>query len=238
MDKRVLRSTIETLFAQQVDSFTSSAEFQALESGMAGADQYDAFIESVTRAHLRSPQLLAFLYALAPPAAATDLEHNLLEELGLDGDNGQPHPDLLRALLAGAGLGCRRALLEAQADEDLRRVVVEPLLYGSLREVGLAALTEIVAFEYMLSRVSGRIARALAEHRGLPAGALAWFTHHSEVDIRHAEQGLNDLEAYVRYYEFVDDEALAIVEMTLRENVFARRYFRDFVAVGAAGDLR
>ena len=79
-------------------------------------------------------------------------------------------------------------MLEAQADEDLRRIVVDPLLYGTLREVGLAALTEIVAFEYMLSRVSGRIARALAQHRGLPAPALEWFTHHSEVDIRHAER--------------------------------------------------
>ena len=233
-----LRSTIEGLFARQVESFTSSAEFQALESGSAGPDQYDAFIESVTRAHLRSPQLLAFLYALAPPAAAADLQHNLLEELGLDDDSGRPHPDLLRALLAGAGLGCRLALLEAQADEDLRRVVVDPLLYGSLREVGLAALTEIVAFEYMLSRVSGRIARALAEHRGLPAGALEWFAHHSEVDIRHAEQGLADLDAYVRYYELAADEALTIVEMTLRENVFTRRYFRDFVASGIAGGRR
>ena len=81
-------------------------------------------------------------------------------------------------------------MLEAQADEDLRRIVVDPLLYGTLREVGLAALTEIVAFEYMLSRVSGRIARALTEHRRLSAAALEWFTHHSEVDIRHAEQGL------------------------------------------------
>ena len=73
---------------------------------------------------------------------------------------------------------------------------------------------------------------------GLPARALEWFTHHSEVDIRHAEQGLDDLEAYVRYYEFADDEALTIVEMTLRENVFARRYFRDFVATNAAGGRR
>jgi hypothetical protein len=235
---RTLRSTIESLFARQVESFTGSADFQALERGSAGPGQYDAFIESVTRAHLRSPQLLAFLYALAPPAAAADIQCNLLEELGLDGDSGQPHPDLLRALLAGAGLGCRQGLLEAQADEDLRRVVVEPLLYGSLREVGLAALTEIVAFEYMLSRVSGRIARALAEHRGLPASALEWFTHHSEVDILHAEQGLTNLEAYVRYYELADDEALTIVEMTLRENVFTRRYFRDFVAVGAVNGRR
>lgn len=232
---RALRTAIESLFAGQVESFTDSPQFQALEFGSAGPDQYDTFIESVARAHLRSPQLLAFLYALAPPAAAADLQHNLLEELGLDGDSGQPHPDLLRTLLAGAGLGCRLASLEAQADDDLRRIVVEPLLYGSLREVGLAALTEIVAFEYMLSRVSKRIGRALAEHRGLPAGALEWFTHHSEVDIRHAEQGLDHLEAYVRYYELADDEALTIVEMTLRENVFARRYFRDFVAASAAG---
>lgn len=228
-----LRSTIEQLFARQVESLTGSAEFQALENGSAEPDQYDAFIENVTRAHLRSPQLLAFLFALAPPAAAADLQHNLLEELGRDEESERAHPDLLRELLKGAGLGCRLAELEAQADEDLRRIVVDPLLYRSLREVGLAALAEIVAFEYMLSRVSGRIARALGTHRGLPPAALEWFTHHSEVDIRHAEQGLTDLEAYVRYYELGDDEALTLIEMTLRENVFTRRYFRDFVASGA-----
>src|SRR5207253_7555646 len=122
-------------------------------------DRYDAFVENVARAHLRSPQLLAFLYALAPPAAEADLRRNLLEELGLDEDSGRPHPALLRQLLVGAGRGCRLATLEAQADADLRRLIVDPLLYGSLREVGLAALTEIVAFEYMLSRVAGRIAR-------------------------------------------------------------------------------
>ena len=233
-----LRSTIESLFARQVESLTQSAEFQALETGGAGPDQYDTFIENVTRAHLRSPQLLAFLYALAPPAAAPDLQHNLLEELGFDEDSGRPHPDLLRELLRGAGLGCRLASLEAEADEDLRRIVVDPLLYRSLRDVGLVALAEIVAFEYMLSRVSGRIARALAKHRGLPAAALEWFTHHSEVDIRHAEQGLCDLEAYVRYYEFGDDEALTLVELTLRENVFTRRYFRDFVTTGEGAGAR
>ena len=233
-----LRSTIEALFAHQVESLTASADFQALENGSAPPGQYDEFIENVVRAHLRSPQLLAFLYSLAPPAAAADLQHNLLEELGLEEESARPHPDLLRDLLAGARLGCRLPILEAQADGDLRRIVVEPLLYGTLRDVGLAALTEIVAFEYMLARVSGRIARMLAEHRGLPAPALEWFTHHSEVDIRHAEQGLADLEAYVRYYEFASDEALTIVEMTLRENVFARRYFRDFVAASAVRGRR
>lgn len=224
-----LRAGIEALFTQQVEDLTASEEFGALAAGSAAPEQYDAFIENVARAHLRSPQLLAFLYALAPPAAVTDLLHNLLEELGRQDEAGRPHPDLLKDLVAGAGLSDRLPRLEAEADEDLRRVVVEPLLYGSLREVGLAALTEIVAFEYMLARVSRCFARALAEHRGVPAHALTWFTHHSEVDIRHAEQGLADLEAYARYYDFTTDQALTIAGMALRENVFARRYFRDFV---------
>ena len=107
--------------------------------------------------------------------------------------------------------------------------MVEPLLYGTLRDVGLAALVEIVAFEFMLSRVSGRVARALATHRGLGPAALTWFTHHSEVDVRHAEQGFTSLEAYIRYYELADEAALTIIELTLRDNVFARRYFRDVV---------
>jgi pyrroloquinoline quinone (PQQ) biosynthesis protein C len=79
----------------------------------------------------------------------------------------------------------------------------------------------------MLSRTSGRIATALATHRGLSDGTLAWFTHHSEVDIRHAEQGLDDLEHYIRYYELADDDAMTIVELALRENVFIKRYFGE-----------
>lgn len=232
MDQTALRSRIERLFERQVESLTASAEFRALEDG---GGQYDAFLENVARAHLKSPQLVAFLYALAPPATASDLFHNLLEELGLEEPSARAHPDLLKDLLWAAGLGHRLAAIEAQAEDDLRRVIAEPLLYGSLREVGLAALTEIVAFEFMLSRVAGRIARALEAHRGLPAPALEWFTHHAEVDVRHAEQGLTDLVAYARYHEFAAEEALTIVEMTLRENVFARRYFRDFVVPGMGG---
>lgn len=220
------RTTVEKAFEEQLDDLTASPEFRALENGRATPEEYDAFIENVARAHLRSPQLLAFLYALAPPAAAADLRHNLLEEMGLDEPDGRPHPDLLVDLLTGAGLADRLSVVAARADEDLRRAVTEPLLYGSLREVGLAALAEIVAFEFMLSRVSGRFARALATHRGLPAAALVWFTHHSEVDVGHAEQGLADLEAYARDYGLGDTEALTIVEMALRENVFTRRYWR------------
>jgi hypothetical protein len=224
------RSTVEHLFRRQVESFRATPEFEKLSNGSARPDHYASFIESLARTHLRSPQLIAFLYALAPPGPAEDLRRNLLEEMGLDEGGERPHPDLLRDLLTGARLGDRLAILEARADEDLRRIVMDPLVYGSLRDVGLAAFTEIVAFEYMLSRLAGCMAQALREHMRLPSSALAWFTHHSEADVRHAEQGLEGLSTYVRYYGFSDDEALTIVEMALGENVFARRYFYDYVA--------
>jgi pyrroloquinoline quinone (PQQ) biosynthesis protein C len=101
----------------------------------------------------------------------------------------------------------------------------------------LAALAEVISFEYMLSRVSSRIARALTRHRGLSGETLRWFTHHSEVDLQHAEQGLDDLDAYIRYYEFADDDAMTIVEMALRENVFIKRYFGELAAARASATL-
>lgn len=229
------RSRVEALYARHVADFAGCADFRALETGEASRARYDAFIESVVRAHLRSPQLLAFLYALAPPEAAGSLLHNMLEELGIEEEDGTAHPSLLRQLAVGAGLESRLPELERLADADLRRVVVDPILYGTLKELGLAALSEIVSFEYMLSRLSSRMARALATHRGLSAETLQWFTHHSEVDIRHAEQGLEDLGHYVRYYELPDEDAMTIVEMTLRENVFIKRYFGEMALARATG---
>jgi hypothetical protein len=234
MDCDRFRITVEAELAGQVASLTGCEDFRRLEDGRATPAEYDTFIESLARAHLRSPQLLAFLYALAPPAAVAHLRGNLLEELGLEDESGRSHPDLLVDLLIGAGLAHRLPVVQAEADADLRRIVTDPLLYGSLREIGLAALIEIVAFESMLSRVAGRLARALATHRGLPPAALTWFTHHCEVDVRHAEEGLATLAAYVEYYALDFEEALAIAETTLRDNVFARRYFPQVVAPRSA----
>jgi pyrroloquinoline quinone (PQQ) biosynthesis protein C len=210
-----------------VAELTEWGPSRALESGSASPPEYDRFVGNVVRTHLRSPQLLAFLYSLAPPAAAENLLHNMLEELGIEDDAGQAHPSLLRELAMGAGLAGQLPELEALADADLRRVIVDPTLYGSLKELGLAGLAEIVAFEFMLARVSGRIAKALATHRGLSAATLEWFTHHSEVDIRHAEQGLDELEKYIAYYAIPEDDAMTIVEIAFRENVFIKRYFRE-----------
>jgi len=196
-----------------------------LESGEATQDDYDRFIANVVRAHERSPQVVAFLYALASPRSSDDLLHNLLEELGIEDESGESHPGMLTGLAASVGLSPVLPELERLAAEDLRTVASEPLLYGTLKEVGLAALCEVVAFEYMLSRLASRIERALETHRGLPSEALRWFHHHSEVDIAHAEQGVQHIVDYVRYYGFTDDEAQSIIDLTLGENVFTRRYF-------------
>ncbi len=232
-----LRSDLETLFARHVSELTECADFQVLESGQAAPEDYTRFIEHVVRSHLKSPQLLAFLFALAPPDVAGNLQHNMLEELGIEEASGIAHPSLLKQLALGAGLAERLSELETLAAADIRQLTVDPLLYSTLKEVGLAALCEITAFEFMLSRVAGRSARALATHHGLSPATLEWFTHHSEVDIQHAEQGLDNLVAYIRYYEFSEEDALTIMEMTLRENIFIKRYFGELLYTRATAEV-
>src|SRR2546428_3319714 len=126
-----LRSTIETLFAKHVTEFTDCVDFQAIESGQASPEDYTRFIGNVVRTHLKSPQLLAFLFALAPPDVAENLLHNMLEELGIAEESGIAHPSLLKQLAAGAGLARRLPELEALAATDLRQMIVDPLLYGT-----------------------------------------------------------------------------------------------------------
>ena len=222
-----LRERVEALFETQVAELSASREFKALEEGIATPADYDCFLTDVVRTHLRATEYVAFLCALAPPATSESRLRNLLEELH--------HPGLLRQLAAGAGLGDRLPELEALAADDIRRLVVEPVLYRTLAEVGLAAFCEVVAFEFMLARLAGRIAAFLARHRGLGPAALRWWTEHADVDVQHAAEGLADLETYARYYGLADEDGLAIAELTLRENVFRRRYFRDGMLAGAEG---
>lgn len=221
-----VRVRLENAIKAQIAEFVASADFEDLRSGSYSREAYDTFISRVVRAHIRSPKLLGFLFAMAPPGEATeDLQHNLLEELGLDESDNVPHPDLLKNLLDAAELTQFLQRLTREADNDLRRYTTDPLLYGTLKEIGFAVLVEIVAFEYMLSRCASLIANALRDHRGLAEAGLVWFTHHSEVDIAHAEQGLDSVELYAQWYEISDRETQAIIEMTFRENVFVKRYF-------------
>lgn len=220
-----LRSRIESEYLRQTEEFTSSAIFQAMERGEAARAEYDLFIEGVCRSHLKSPHILAFLFALASPKRAEEIKHNMLEELGLDG-GGVAHPSLLFELMEAAGFDeGRRACVEREAQEELRRIAAQPVLYATLKELGFSVLMETVAFEWMLSRVASRIAHFLRDHRQLSASALEWFYHHSEVDLRHAEEGLDAVEDYARFYEIDAQDAETILEVTFRENVFLKRYF-------------
>jgi hypothetical protein len=214
-----LRAHLEELFEAQVAELVGSDAFRALETGGAGSGDYDRFVAAVVRTHLKATEYVAFLCALAAPESSESRLRNLLEELH--------HPGLLRQMATGAGLGDWLPELESGAADDLRRLVVEPVLYRTLGEIGLAAFCEVVAFEWMLARLAGRIATFLATHRGLGPVALRWWTEHAEVDIQHAAEGLADFEAYARYYGLANEDGLAIAQLTLRENVFLRRYFPE-----------
>ncbi|MBD2259492.1 iron-containing redox enzyme family protein [Pseudanabaena sp. FACHB-2040] len=224
---QAIRPLIEAQYAEQVQAFEYSPWFQRLEQGQASLQEYDAFIFNLCQTHLKSPQILAFLYAVAPPQAAPQIKHNLLEELGLD-EVAICHPDLLYQLATAAGFDRdRQTRLAEAAQAQIRQLCTDPLLFGTMQELGLSVLLEVTCFEWMLSRLASRIGHALAAYRGLPPASLAWFDHHSEVDIRHAEEGLDSVEQYLAYYEIEAEDLETILDITFRENIFIKRYFAD-----------
>jgi hypothetical protein len=230
-----LRNVVEAAYRSQINAFLVAPEVDALLSGRVSREAYDAFLESVAKTHFASGQYLGFLYAIAPPASLERVKHNLLEELGLDTHEGAAHGHLLERLLHGAGLGDRIPALHALASESLRERCDEPILYGTLKEIGFAALLEISAFEWLLAHTATRIAAALETHRGVPRDALVWFTHHSEVDLRHAEEAVDTICDYADHHRLTSDHAETLVDATLRENVFLRRYFSVRAAARAGG---
>lgn len=232
-----LHSLIESKYTEQTKDFALSRAFCSLEKGLVSHRDYDDFITAVCRTHLKSPQIVAFLYSAAPPAAAENIKHNMLEELGLDGE-GVSHPALLFDLAAAIGLDeSAKEKLELAAQEKLRRFVTEPILFGTLKEVGLSVLLETASFEWMLSRLAGRMADFLSKHRGLSREDLRWFYHHSEVDIRHAEESLQAAVDYIGFYEFDAADVEIILDVTFRENVFIKRYFSEIELAEQAGVL-
>lgn len=220
-----IRALIERQYQAQTQAFAKSNSFQQLESGKLLQEEIDQFIANLCQAHLKSPQILAFLYSVASPVSAADIQHNMLEELGLD-EAGICHPDLLLKLAAAAGFdNQQQEKLKEGAQDQLRTLCTDPLMFGTIKELGLSVLLEVTCFEWMLSRLSNRIGQALGEHRHLPKDSLEWFYHHSEVDIRHAEEGLDSVVEYVSYYEIDADELETILDITFRENIFIKRYF-------------
>lgn len=219
------RIQIERQYAAQTQAFADAAVFQQLTAGHLTQKGTNQFIANLCQTHLKSPQILAFLYSVAPPNSAAKIQHNMLEELGFD-DEGICHPDLLLCLAEAAGFSeQQREALKAGAQAQLKTLCTDPLMFGTVKELGLSVLLEVTCFEWMLSRLSSRIGKALEVYRGLSAESLEWFYHHSEVDIRHAEEGLDSVADYVSYYEIDEDELETILDITFRENIFIKRYF-------------
>jgi len=221
---------IEHIYKRHTSDFLNCDAFRRLEAGQADPSEYDAFICNVYRTHQNSPKYFSFLMCVAPPTSTARIQHNLLEELGFEEHEGDgcSHPELLRSLIKSAGLEAHIDELQQAAHMAMRETVFEALLYGSMRELGLAAMAEVFSFEYMLAHASSRIANMLSTQRNIEEKGLIWFRHHSEVDILHAQEALLTLDDTYEYYGFEEEEAKDIIDMALRENVFIKRYFNPF----------
>lgn len=229
-----VRARVQRQFEAQTASFQASDAFRRLEQGEGTATEYRDFLTNVARAHLNSPRILAFLYAVAPPKASAALASNMLEELGEDGPE-SGHPRYLETLLDRAGLSdAVKERVRADSADLIHRFCADPFLFGSLKELGLSVLLEVSSFEWMLSRTARRMGEALERGLKLDRAALAWFFLHAEADIAHAEEALTTIETYVRDYGFSSDELETFLDLTFRENVFLARYFFTRYASEAA----
>ena len=215
---------VERIFSEQTEAFAASPVFRRLEARQASREEVESLLANIFVTHNQSPKVMAFLYAVAPPAGADMIKHNLMEEMGLEAGE-VSHPELLRQVLMSAGFTIPRIeALERKSMVRIRGMACDPLLYGTLMETGLAVLLEASAFEWMLSRLAERMGNIVAAKMGMGRGALAWFYHHGEVDIRHASEALQVIKAYCAYYAISDDDLRNIAEITFRENIFQRQY--------------
>jgi muconate cycloisomerase len=96
---------------------------------------------------------------------------------------------------------------------------------ATLRELCLSVLLETMSFEFMLSRCSSELAASLMAHYGFPKAALRWFELHSEVDIRHAEEGVTVVRDYLAFHGIANDLFERIAAFTLGGDLFVRHYF-------------
>ncbi len=222
------RQYIEERYSKHVNFFEESEVFQCLVYGDADKAFYDTFIANVCQTHLKNPQILAFLYSTVPPAVASHVKHNMLEEFGHDKERVSIQ-SLLYKLAASAGFTAEMMQqLENVCQEELKELMSQPFRFGTLKEFGLSVLFELTCFEWMLSRLSSRIAKALEKYHDLPNESLRWFYLHSEVGICHAEEGLDSVVNYIKYYNFDRGDVEAIIDITFRENIFIKRYFGEF----------
>jgi L-alanine-DL-glutamate epimerase-like enolase superfamily enzyme/pyrroloquinoline quinone (PQQ) biosynthesis protein C len=216
---------ITLVFDNATRDFRGSAEYQRLIAGDASAQAAREFIANVFRTHYLSSHIVALCFAALPSGAAELLKENLLEEMGRS-EHEPPHSSLLLQMARSLGFG------ETEIDEliaDARRRVAAfcatRVPVATLRELCLSVLLETMSFEFMLSRCSSEIAAALTHHYGFAKPALRWFELHSEVDIRHAEEGVTVVQDYLTFHDISDELFDHITAFTLGDDLFVRHYF-------------
>ena len=215
---------IRTAYENATAEFIESRQFQTLVSGHASADFVRQFLLNVFRTHYLSAHIVALCFAALPSNAAALLKENLLEEMGHSADE-PPHSALLLKL--AEGIGCSPQEIDQLIDDARRRVALfcaSRVPLATLREICLAVLLETLSFEFMLSRCSGQIATALRDHYGVAQAALTWFELHSEVDIRHAEEGLTVIEDYLAFHQ-IGDPTFDLIQRAALSKVFSKHYF-------------
>jgi L-Ala-D/L-Glu epimerase len=216
---------ITEIFENATREFRDSAEYQELVFGRAAPEAAREFICDVFRTHYLSSHIVALCFAALPSNTTALLKENLMEEMGRS-DEEKPHSALLLELARGTGFSEKE--IECLVDDARRQVALfcaTRLPVATLRELCLSVLLETMSFEFMLSRCSSQIAAALSRHYSIPDPALRWFELHSEVDIRHAEEGLTVIQDYLEFHQIADDLFSHIARLTLGDNVFGRHYF-------------
>jgi muconate cycloisomerase len=217
---------ISDAFDKATQEFAASPDYVALISGEAGSEVLRAFIANVFRTHYLSSHIVALCYAVLPSGStAALLKENLLEEIGRS-ETERAHCELLLELARGAGFSQQE--IDALINDSRRQAAVfcaARVPFATLREICLAVLLETMSFEFMLSRCSSQIAAALEKHYGISKAALKWFELHSEVDIRHAEEGLTVIQDYVSFHQISDATFDRILRLTFEGDAFGRRYF-------------
>ena len=216
---------ITQAFASATRQFRQSNEYQELVAGGANLEVAREFLRNVFRTHFLSSHIVALCFASLPSTAAEMLRENLLEEMGRS-ETEKPHSALLLELARGVGFD--QSEIDGLIADARRRLAVfcaTRVPASTLRELCLAVLLETMSFEFMLSRCSSEIATALTNHYGFAKPALHWFALHSEVDVRHAEEGVAVIQDYLSFHQAPDDLYEQIASLTLGDDLFARHYF-------------
>ncbi len=221
----VAAKTIIEFFESATREFKESPEYRDLVSGYATRDAALEFLRNVFRTHFLSSHIVALCFASLPSSGAESLKENLMEEMGCS-EHEKPHSALLLELARGVGFTDSEIDdLVADARKRVAIFCATRVPVATLRELCLSVLLETMSFEFMLSRCSSEIAEALTNRYAIPKPALHWFALHSEVDVRHAEEGVTVIQDYSDFHQISDTLFDRIARLTLDDNLFVRHYF-------------